>query len=117
MSAVSGLFAAYTRLNSFSTLTETARRPEGAKPSEQEDARSELVRLLSPQKRETASLDALEFQTLLKARCGVSPSELEALRLAVENGSELGSSAEILEKISRSLIRERSAIAGRIAGG
>ena len=117
MSTVSGLFAAYNRLQSFSTMTEAARRAEGADTSEQDEARKELVRLLSPQERETATLDALEFQTLLKARCGVSQSELEDLRMAVTTGAELGSSSVVLEKISRSLIRERSAMAGRIAGG
>lgn len=117
MSAVSGLLAAYTRLNSFSALTEKARRDDDANMSSRQDACLELCRLLAPQERETASLDALEFQTILRSRCGVSQPELEALRSAIENGDSLGSSVDVLEKISRSLIRERSAMAGRISGG
>lgn len=117
MSAVSGLCAAYTRLNRFSVLTETARREDASQASAQMDARMELVRLLAPQERETASLDALEFQTLLRARCGVSVTDLDALRCAVTEGADLGSCTSVLEKISRSLMRERSAMAGRISGG
>ena len=117
MSTASGLLAAYGRLEFFSSLTESARRSSVLTSEEHNEALMELIRLLEPQERASASLDALEFQTLLRSRCSVTNDEFQALRLSATDGVFKSQTAEVLSRISRALAKERSDIAGRISGG
>ena len=111
MSAASGMRVAYGRLDVFSNLAEKARRAtlDG-------DERN-LLRLLEQQERATASLDALEFQTLLKTRCSVSSYELDFLRQELQLGRPGAGTIDLLGRIATALARERSALANRISGG
>ena len=117
MSVASGLLVSYGRLDVFSALTEQARRASLDAGPSSKDAVERLLQLLEPQERQSASLDALEFQTLLKSRCGVTDGELEGLRRAMSAPTVPEQSRALLTRISNDLARERSALASRISGG
>tara|TARA_R110002124_G_scaffold65409_6_gene178889 strand:+ start:3501 stop:3854 length:354 start_codon:yes stop_codon:yes gene_type:complete len=117
VSAASGMRVAYGRLDVFSNLAEKARRATLDGDERNLDVLSKLLRLLEQQERATASLDALEFQTLLKTRCSVSSYELDFLRQELQLGRPGAGTIDLLGRIATALARERSALANRISGG
>lgn len=113
MSVDSRVAVAVERLDGYSSIASSARRALLALDSSDSEPLERLAELLTPQERESASLDAIVFQVFVRTRIGLDETEIARLRGDLLRHSMPSASVDALRRIADTLDQERSTLIGR----